>query len=36
MLAYIIIWKHEILNAKPESVEIINYYLIFHLILMHL
>ena len=36
MSANIIIGKHKILNARPESEEILNYYLIFHKILMHL
>ena len=30
MSAYIIIEKREILNAKPESEEIMNYFCIFH------
>ena len=36
MSAYIIIEKRKILNAKPESEEIMSYYLIFRKILMHL
>ena len=36
MSAYIIIEKRQILNAKPEAEEIMNYYLIFRKILMHL
>ena len=29
-ISSVIIWKHKILNTKPESEENINYYLIFH------